>query len=99
MTSPKKKLDTKRLQKQVFARIFPLRYLKFIVFSMLLLLVSPFLLFLFYPDILKEEKLLNYIIVTISTVLVVDITLLGFLVIHLKLPYFQEWKDKLGYIE
>lgn len=81
------------------AKIFPLKYLKYILVSLAILTISPLLLLFFSSGLIQDNKLFNVIIVSISLLLTIEIALLGILVINLKTPYLQEWKERLGYIE
>lgn len=93
----KPKLTLKR--KKVMSFLFPLKYLKFSAIALGILLISPFLLISVEPEIIKDKKLFHAIIATFSCLFTIESILLGIVLFHTKIPFMQEWKDKLGYQE
>ncbi|MCB1160811.1 MAG: hypothetical protein H7A25_25230 [Leptospiraceae bacterium] len=94
------KIESKlRIKKNVLSRLLPIRWLKYLAFSLFLLFISPFLLLYAKPSLPGNEKLFHYIIFSLSFLFCIDALLFGIIFLNYKLPILQEWKDKLGYIE
>ena len=90
---------SKLVRQNILSKLLPMRYLKTLLLMIFIMTVSPFLLLYFEPALFQDEKLLYYIVGTFSLSLIIDSILLGIILFHTKMPYMQEWKDRLGYVE
>lgn len=88
-----------RIKKGILARMFPLKYFKYIIGIMLLLFISPLLLVITEPSLMEDDELLTIIFWTESIAFMIYVLLVGVLFFIYRLPYMQQLKDKLGYIE
>ncbi len=88
-----------KVKKGFFARIIPYNYIKYTLYSLALLFVSPIVLVLLNLDLMQDSSLFYPILWTLCISFCLYAILTGAILIVYKIPYMQELKEKLGYTE
>ncbi|MBE7412721.1 MAG: hypothetical protein L6Q54_02125 [Leptospiraceae bacterium] len=87
------------IQKRIKAQTPPFAVLKYIFFSLAVLFFSPISILFFRNDVIENDNLLIITLGTVCAIFSLYSILIGIYLSKVKIPYLQEWKDKLGYIE
>jgi|GEM_PF-2377446 peptidoglycan/LPS O-acetylase OafA/YrhL len=88
-----------KMKKGFFAKIIPYNYIKYTLYSLALLFVSPIVLVLLNLDLMQDASLFYPILWTLCISFLLYAILAGAILIVYKIPYMQELKEKLGYTE
>ena len=88
-----------KMKKGFFAKIIPYNYIKYTLYSLALLFVSPIVLVLLNLDLMQDASLFYPILWTLCISFLFYAILAGAILIVYKIPYMQELKEKLGYTE
>lgn len=88
---------SENIKKGFFAKVIPYKYIKYILYSLLIFFISPILLVLMDIDLMKDEKVFYPVFWTLCITFVMYAILAGAVLIVYKIPYMQELKEKLGY--
>ena len=88
-----------KIKEGFFARIIPYNYIKYILYSLTVLFLSPIALVLMNLDFLHDKNTFNPIFWTLCIFFLLYTLLAGAILIVYKIPYMQELKEKLGYTE
>jgi hypothetical protein len=87
------------IKKGFFARIIPYSYIKYTLYSLLVLFLSPIVLVLLNADLMIDQKTFFPIFWTLCILFLVYTILAAAVLVVYKVPYMQELKEKLGYTE
>ncbi|MCB1192354.1 MAG: hypothetical protein H7A23_24640 [Leptospiraceae bacterium] len=88
-----------KLKKQIFSKILPSKYFQYLTYIFLLLVISPLVLIIISPNVIKDPDLVLPLFLTMGGSIIVYCFLVGILLINMKIPFVKEWKDKLGYLK
>lgn len=88
-----------RIKRVVFSSVFPEKYLKYITYIFLILILSPFILIVINPKILYDKELVLPLFLTLGSAIIFYSCLVGFVLTKLKSPFLKELKEKFGYLE
>ena len=87
-------MKDKHLIQRVMSNILPSHSLKYIFFAFFLICFSPFAIYGVFPNIILNTQLLVPLLFTYGLFFTIFSLLIGFVLVGLKNPFTQYWKDK-----
>ncbi|PJZ69936.1 hypothetical protein CH373_13185 [Leptospira perolatii] len=88
------------MKKRVMLKIIPIRHIRAILLTILILSFSPLTIILFTDwNFLLHTGILHVILATSGMLFLLFAVLIGIYLVQYKNPYTKEWKNKLGFDE
>lgn len=101
MTNQESKLihSEDKFQKRILASLLPAHSLKWLSVGYVLILLTPIFSIFFYRNDWIEKQLFYILILTLTLFFCIFMIVGGIFLFAHKIPYLNEWKEKLGYHE
>jgi uncharacterized membrane protein len=88
-----------RFQKRILASLLPAHSLKWLSLGYVLILLTPISSIFFYRNEWIEKQLFYILILTLTLFFCIFMIVGGIFLFAHRIPYLNEWKEKLGYHE